>query len=118
MGLFSKKYEIKKLEEEKLELQDALEASENARKALREEVERLSNIISSNTTDCKIGPWCKTCKHIEYDSAKYKTYDRYGNDRYGNDRYSRFMHDGKISYCMKHMHDLCPEFERNGEFRC
>lgn len=72
-------------------------------KALEDEVQRLSALITAEVKDCKIGPWCKDCKHCGYDIANTMEFDLFGWHPYV--AYS----DGKTQYCKKHIHEMCPE---------
>ena len=63
--------------------------------------------ISAEVKDCKVGPWCKDCQHIGTDDA----------DLLG-ERLFEYMYikekAGRVTYCKKHLHEICPEFERDG----
>ncbi len=73
---------------------------------LREEIKRLSNQITSQTTDCKMGAWCKDCAHLGSDKSTATVY--VGGDILG---YVQTYTDGYVEYCKKHLHEICPEFE-------
>lgn len=75
-------------------------------KQLRLEVQRLSEEISAQNTNCHVGAWCKDCAHVKHDEAIVKQDTRYP-DPFGY--YSKSTIDGKVIYCGKHLHDLCPE---------
>ncbi len=77
---------------------------------LKEEIKRLSNLITSQTTDCKMGAWCKDCKHLGKDRSSVEIYE--GGYILGG--FSTIT-DGHVEYCKKHLHELCPEFEMNKE---
>lgn len=105
--------------EEKSALQDKLERQcdtlrdENRqlridRDVLTKEIARLKDIINAQIEDCKVGPWCKECIHRGEDKA-------YPNLK-GGDVYCGFYRFdpelGHIFFCKKHLHELCPEFEK------
>lgn len=73
---------------------------------LEKECKRLAEQITSQTEDCKIGIWCKECKHRGIDWSDGVEYDfLFGwmkKDEWGN-----------VQYCKKHIHETCPEFEMN-----
>lgn len=54
-----------------------------------------------------VGPWCKDCQHIGTDDA----------DLLG-ERLFEYMYvkekAGRVTYCKKHLHEICPEFEHGG----
>lgn len=72
---------------------------------LEQEVQRLAELISAEVKDCKIGPWCSGCRH-------------HGTDRSVLSMAGVMGHPfvcasaGEVSYCKKHIHEICPEFER------
>lgn len=70
------------------------------------EVQRLSELISAEVKDCKIGPWCKDCKHIGRDMAIVTEIGLMGY---------RFIKEsgGEVQYCKKHLHNICQEFDRS-----
>lgn len=118
MWISKKKYEEEKrrLEEENEKVhKDCMEilASANAVRAdcnrLLSENMRLATLVNGQTEDCKIGPWCDGCKH------KRETY----GDIYDITQYKRAIWAdveeqiirSKITICLKHIHELCPEFQ-------
>lgn len=75
--------------------------------ALMNEVFRLKEIIDAQVVDCNVGPWCNGCIHKGEDQA-YHNYE--GEWLYG--QFVRVDSElGKIIFCKKHLHELCPEFE-------
>ena len=84
--------------------------SDEIRKNLEKEVRRLAELISAKVTDCKIGPWCKNCKHIGTDRADLV------NTVLGNSWDFPYVVEeaGRVTYCKKHLHEICPEFEQDG----
>ncbi len=83
---------------------ERLQDCEKMMSKLNEENKRLAELVSSKVDDCKIGPWCKDCLHIGRDQSVLKETDVFGNV---------FVRKvaGKVLYCKKHLHELCPEFE-------
>jgi hypothetical protein len=79
--------------------------SDKIRKNLEKEVKRLAELISAKVTDCKVGPWCEGCQHIGTDDA----------DLIG-ERLFEYIYvkekAGRVTYCKKHLHEICPEFEQ------
>ncbi len=84
---------------------DRLRDCELMKIKLEEEVSRLSELISSKVEDCKVGPWCKGCRHTGQDSSKLYAWDCLGES------YVKEV-AGEVQYCKKHLHEVCPEFER------
>jgi hypothetical protein len=72
---------------------------------LLEETQRLAELVSAQVTDRKVGPWCRDCMHIGHDYSESHTRDWTGF------AYA-VEHIGKVQYCKKHLHEICPEFER------
>lgn len=73
------------------------------------EVQRLSNLITEKTEDCNIGPWCKGCIHRGVDeSVIYFPHSPLLGNLYVKET------AGRVEYCKKHLHELCPEFEMKG----
>lgn len=101
MFIKRKEYErLRKADEENAELREV----ERLNKELEAEVERLAELISSEVKDCKVGPWCNDCQHVGYDSAKV----------YDSGIFGRYVEAcaGSVQYCKKHLHEICPEFEK------
>lgn len=80
-----------------------LQDCEQMKNELEKEVVRLSNMISAQVEDCKVGPWCQDCEHIGRDMAVVKTPTLFGP--YVTET------AGVVQYCKKHLHEFCPEFE-------
>ncbi len=80
------------------------EAMQEANKALERECERLANLITEKTGDCKMGPWCKDCAHlgIDYSKVSWSSLLETHTDYYG-----------RVQYCKKSLHQVCPDFERS-----
>lgn len=97
---------IKRNEYERLcKLKKTNRSLEEMNSALEEEIKRLSSLISSQNSDCKIGPWCNDCIHVGRDRSV--VYD-------GGSPYAEKV-SGEVIYCTKHIHDMCPEFENSSE---
>lgn len=76
---------------------------------LEKEVKRLAELVSAEVEDCKIGPWCKDCKHCGYESSEI------GNAFYEGVFIGYAARTGgRVQFCKKHLHELCPEFEQKG----
>lgn len=71
---------------------------------LNEEIKKLGEVISASNKECNVGPWCKDCAHIRHDNYGLKTYSVRGRGYY----YENPGED-EVMYCVKHLHDLCPE---------
>ena len=96
MFVYKKEYE--KLREEYEKLQQRAKLVDE----LEKECKRLADLISAEVKDCKVGAWCKDCKHFGEDKS------------YVIKRGRLFMTDeeaGNVRYCKKHLHEICPEFE-------
>lgn len=79
--------------------------SDQIRQNLEEEVQRLAEQISAEVKDCKIGPWCKRCKHLGKDNADlHKELTFFGYPYVTQEA-------GRVTYCRKHLHEICQEFE-------
>lgn len=89
---------------------ERLKNSERMKNELEKEVARLAEMISLEVKDCKVGPWCKDCVHIGRDSAAITKYTHDGI--MGGECYVSNEYAGEVMYCKKHIHELCPEFER------
>ena len=83
---------------------DRLKTCEEMVDELEKEVKRLEDIISAEVKDCKVGIWCKDCQHMECDHSE--TYGYIMNSPYVN------ATAGEVQYCKKHLHEICPEFEK------
>ena len=84
------------------------EILEKTKAELEKEVQRLSALISAETKDCHIGVWCNDCKHKGFDSAPIKKPELFGWVTRGQ--------TGEVTYCKKHLHEICPEFEKEVEY--
>lgn len=82
--------------------------SDKIRQKLEQEVKRLAEQISAEVKDCKVGPWCKDCQHIGNDSADLTIYSMWDDCEHVVER------AGRVTYCKKHLHEICPEFEQGG----
>lgn len=78
--------------------------------ALRNEVKRLGKMISANAGDCKVGVWCKDCKHHGHESATYKSYTSLYEDHQAC--WISNKTDGEVWFCRKHLNEICSEFEK------
>lgn len=87
---------------EKKKLQDRIEKQD-------EEIKRLANIISASNKECKVGPWCKDCDHVRHDNYGVRRYSPYGGYYYEN------PDEDEVMYCVKHLHELCPEHSKNSQ---
>lgn len=70
-------------------------------------LEELAQQISRQTESCKMGPWCKGCKHSKYvyTQAPFVYDSNYLiSKRDDRNRYN-------IEYCGKHITEICPEWE-------
>lgn len=70
---------------------------------LEKQNRQLSQLISlkaEDRTNCKVGPWCEGCAHRRTNFTKF-FYSHKKGKSYCN----------AVSYCAKHIHELCPEWE-------
>lgn len=86
--------------------------------ALQKEVERLASeliIKSKEETGCAVGPWCKGCIHVAVEAASYMAHivDTTYESEFSN-TFRVTDEVGRVMYCRKHIHDICPEFEKYG----
>lgn len=79
---------------------ERLKYCEQMNKKLDEETKRLSELISAQVEDCRVGPWCKDCVYIGYDLSKVDGFGGYEET------------SGQVIYCKKHIHEMCKEFEK------
>ncbi len=86
---------------------ERLKDCERMNDELEKETKRLAELISSQTEDCKVGVWCKECNHVGYDGSKLTDFDLFIGYPYVRRR------AGKVMFCKKHLHEICPEFEQN-----
>lgn len=80
-----------------------------------EETKRLADIISSKNADCAVGPWCEDCDHVRRDKVVTGGYMKISNLEYGLRYSTPATVDGYVTYCAKHLHDLCPEHSCNSQ---
>ena len=81
--------------------------SDQIRQNLEQEVKRLAELISAEVKDCKVGPWCNGCKHIGKENADLPASAPFG-PMYIKEK------AGRVIFCKKHLHEICPEFESAG----
>lgn len=70
---------------------------------LEEECQRLAELISAENKDCRVGGWCKNCKYLGEDLSLI-------TEPWIGCGYIKEL-GGKVQYCMKHLREICPEFE-------
>lgn len=61
---------------------------------------KLISLKAEDLTECKVGSWCENCAHRRTNFAKL-----FYNPGNGN------PYCNAVSYCAKHIHELCPEWE-------
>ena len=93
---------ISELCKEKNELQNRIKKQDK-------EIKRLANIISASNKECKVGPWCKDCDHVRHDNYGVEKYSPWGGYYYVNPG------EDEVMYCVKHLHELCPEHSKNSQ---
>ena len=81
-----KKADYEKMKIEYEQYNDAICVNEEMAKT----IDKLTQTINAQNTECRVGAWCEGCKHKKY---AYKA----GDYNY---------------YCDKHLHELCPEWEK------
>lgn len=73
---------------------------------LTKKIKELTAELSAKTQDCQVGQWCVDCKHrgdiLLPDHAEEFLFGSSFAEIYGD----------HVQYCKKHLHDICPEFER------
>lgn len=79
-----------------------LEAKIEAQEKLIHEANRINESIAKDH-ECKVGPWCKNCGH----SKKMEVEQEYCTSSW----WPKFVNVSAGYYCMKHIKDICPEFE-------
>ena len=68
------------------------------------EVARLAELLSDKTEGCSVGPWCKDCRHMGTDVSQV--------DEFLPEEWVYIDGTaGRVMYCKKHLHEVCPEFE-------
>lgn len=55
--------ELKNLRKENFYLENQLNTEKQAHEITKSTVQKLSEEISKQTLNCKIGPWCQDCQH-------------------------------------------------------
>lgn len=100
------KKDIERIQQLEDDLQTANRQIDNL-KVYQAELEKqnrqLAQLISfkaEDCTNCKIGPWCDDCIHKRSISTML-FYNPSDKSSYCN----------AVSYCAKHIHELCPEWE-------
>jgi len=91
-------------------LQAATSNLEEQNVELRENADQLAMQISAEVTDCKMGPWCLDCAHYA-DVPVCFSQESYEGESYV------WRRGHTVSYCKKHLHERCQEFERRAD-RC
>lgn len=79
-----------------------LKAKIEAQEELIHEANRINQAIAKDH-GCKVGPWCKNCGHSKRMEVE-QTYSTYGF-------WPEYVNVSAGYYCMKHIKDICPEFE-------
>ena len=72
---------------------------------LEKECQRLADMVSAKVEDCKIGVWCKDCRFLGEDRSIVEN----ATPIWGLPLIKECA--GKVQYCKKHLHEICPEFE-------
>lgn len=85
---------------------------EKLKDELEKEVQRLADLITSQTKDCKMGVWCKDCRHCGTDKSVVENY-LWDNGSI-IDWFFINTSGGEVMYCKKHLHEICKEFEMKG----
>lgn len=107
--LFVKKEEYESLKNENSKLKDQLDAEKENHERTKQAVEELSEEISGKTSECNIGPWCRDCQHRRVAPIGKQKKITIGNMWYE-------ISTNGITYCGKHTHNLCPEWELRTNF--
>lgn len=80
---------------------------------LKSEIKQLTKEISQQT-DCAIGPWCDDCKHLKYATLpNEQQMVKNTNGFISVCDISREVY--YISYCGKHTHEFCKEWENKNK---
>lgn len=83
-----------------------IRAHNNCLEELLEEANTI-NSMKANENGCVIGEWCAKCDYSQRMQSSYCYFDPTGG-RFNNYQYANA--DAGY-YCMKHLKDICPEFE-------
>ena len=104
---------IENLELEILELKSRCSAYAKDATQMEQEVKRLTEIINGQTENCKIGPWCEKCIHKEFvsDSVLFESTRKEQFIPGTWIRKTTGVVRSEAILCMKHIHELCSEFE-------
>ena len=100
-------------EKDKMQIEYDFEKLQNEIKKLKKDkeianktIKQLTSEISTQTKDCKVGPWCDGCKHIA--TAAIETSSSFVTPF---SQYLVVTEEGAIKYCKKHLNEFCPERE-------
>ena len=104
--------ELEKISHSKDKLEKYVNEYEQAIESLNNGIRSLTDEINAKVSDCKVGEWCKDCK--------YHSVARMGSlegieERIINPWLSWEARYSKYYYCSKHLHEICPEFEKDKE---
>lgn len=99
--------ELKNLRKENFYLENQLNTEKQAHEITKSTVQKLSEEISKQTLNCKIGPWCQDCQHKKNAIIG----DIYNAQICANQHSWYEVINNNIIYCGKHTHELCPEWE-------
>ena len=111
--MFISKKEYNKLRNENYELLTKVSALENQCRILENNCDGLIKQSRAQcSSECNIGEWCVDCKH--YDCISLPNIAKEKRWLYDSWRESVWVtHEGqRVSYCKKHIHDICPEWEK------
>ena len=115
--MFIRKSRFKELVKEKESLEDEVMKQGNAIKEYESKIAGLVELLDeaskinnakANENGCMIGDWCARCIY----SRRMYSINSYWED--SDDCFSRgmrYVHSDLGYYCMKHIKDICPEFE-------
>lgn len=108
MDIFGKR-KIAELEGELSKSKEKLRRCEDTNDNLNKEIERLTDEINAENTDCNVGSWCNECK---YSSIAYMA-NRNNVEHLAKNYWMPIHNDyTTIRYCSKHLREICPEFKK------
>lgn len=108
MIMFIRKRKYNSLVDKINELTNKCKTLQADKDTCQDTIKQLTEEINQQISDCKIGPWCKTCQHCRVvyieSMVKYET-------NWFSNQWMMLRSPEQIQYCGKHTHEICPEWE-------
>lgn len=101
--MWIKKDEYNNLINERNRLKTEVQEKNIMNEALEKETRRLASLITEKVDDCNMGPWCHDCVHLGEDGVDFSGHIFFSP--------RNRIQEGKVTYCKKHLHEICPEHE-------